>query len=332
MKKPAAAAARTAVQVDAEVVSIATEEHVMKKPAAAKAPQPLQPLPATEAKENVPNSLKVAKKVPRTPPEGNVESRPLKKVSQQSKQRETVPTASEESQPQVEQSEGTLAAEVVKGPHPDSFCKRPLSPTFAFINEKRDEIASLIGSKKGSLVAKKGSELFNALPSSDREERQQLFDEEMKAYNEWKSTDEGRAALMQQRAELKRKRSTRKNRKQRKFDIGARALAVAQEGKASEPSTPIKRKVRALSTPMKGSRILSDSEKKERAEKRREKILIGLRKEVLGATTPRERALALAREAIAKGTIKPSWLERKTLSAEPEPLLAGKDADAEGAE
>merc|ERR1712014_528169 len=57
-------------------------------------------------------------------------------------------------------------------------------------------------------------------------------------------------------------------------------------------------------------------DKEQEIQKRITKKVLELRKEVLGATNPRERALALANEALAKGTIQPSW-SRKVPKSNP---------------
>merc|ERR1712087_402011 len=85
-------------------------------------------------------------------------------------------------------------------------------------------------------------------------------------------------------------------------------MATAEKRKVGKPSPPTrKRKATGPSTPPKRPRIV---DKEEEAEKQRKKKELELRKQVLGATNPRNRAIALANEALAKGVIKPSWAQR----------------------
>merc|ERR1712187_158013 len=173
-------------------------------------------------------------------------------------------------------------------PHPDSFRKRPMSPVFAFINEKRDEIAALLGAKNGAQISKKGTELFKALSPAEQEQRQNRFQEEMKDYKDWQATDEGKAVMMAKRSALKDKRAAKKA----KLGRGTFAAASARKRKAS-----------MILTPPRVRRVSSVVEKEGEAMKRLNKTHERLRKDVLGAVTPRERALAIARESIWKGTI-----------------------------
>merc|ERR1712118_358714 len=89
--------------------------------------------------------------------------------------------------------------------NPDAFRKRPMSPLFAFINEKRDEIAAMPG------VSSLG-QLFKALSPEEREERQKRFEGEMKTYKEWLSTDEGKTATMAKKNAMAKKRTAKRNR------------------------------------------------------------------------------------------------------------------------
>merc|ERR1711933_369234 len=103
--------------------------------------------------------------------------------------------------------------------------------------------------------------------------------------------------MMAKRSALKDKRAAKKEMVQRKLGRGTFAAASARKRKAS-----------LILTPPRMRRVSSDEEKEGEAMKKLNKTHERLRKDVLGAVTPRERALAIAREAIWKGTIKPSWV------------------------
>jgi len=62
--------------------------------------------------------------------------------------------------------------------------KRPMTPVFAFIQEKRAEIAAMEGVKGLGDVSKKGAELYKALPEEERARRQKRYEDEMKSYKE----------------------------------------------------------------------------------------------------------------------------------------------------
>merc|ERR1712178_388415 len=103
---------------------------------------------------------------------------------------------------------------------------------------------------------------------------------------------------------MAKKRAAKKDKQQKNLSIGAFAMATVEKRKVSTPSTPSrKRRATGPSTPQKRPRIIVDKEQE--AEKRRINKKLELRKQVLGATNPRERALALAQEALANGIIKP---------------------------
>merc|ERR1712048_468962 len=139
------------------------------------------------------------------------------------------------------------------------------------------------------------------------------------------------------RDKVVKKRATKKSKRQGKFALGARALAkrqssgpfAAEKKQPSGPSTPRRRKQGVSSTPPKARIILSEAQRQEEAEKRREKKRTDLRKEVLGATSQREWALAMAREAIAQGKINPSWLRRSAPPALEQPLDKVVSSEAE---
>jgi len=219
----------------------------------------------------------------------------------------------------------------VKVPKPakrdvDTFRKSPPNPMIAFINEKRNEIAAMPGVSGLGQITKKGAELFKALDPEEREERQKRFVEEVKAYKEWQSTDEGKAAMIV----IAQERAAKKSRRRKKLGIGAFAMGTAEKRKVSKPSTPTKkRKARGSFTPPKMPRLIrTKQEKEQEAEKQRKKKELELRIQVLGARNPRERALAIMQEALHTGKINPSWNRRSPKSKSEQPADEAMFAEA----
>merc|ERR1712183_625488 len=132
------------------------------------------------------------KKAPQLPKENNAVSTPRKKMARSSKDKAkekaaASPAAKKVRQPKQIRINAKSKEEEI---HLDSYQKRPMTPVFAFIQEKRNEIAAMPGVKGiGDLggISKKGTELFKALDPEEKEERQKRFEEEMLAYKEWQS-------------------------------------------------------------------------------------------------------------------------------------------------
>jgi len=92
-----------------------------------------------------------------------------------------------------------------------NFRKKPMTPVFAFIQEKRVEIAAAGATSLGE-ISKKGAELFKLLPDAEKAERTKKYEDELKAYNEWKVSEEGSAVFNSVRA-AKREESAAKRTK-----------------------------------------------------------------------------------------------------------------------
>merc|ERR1711896_9917 len=59
-------------------------------------------------------------------------------------------------------------AAAVKAVEKDDKLKRPLSAYFMWLNENRDRITSMVGGGKGSLVGKKGGEMWKKMSEKDK--------------------------------------------------------------------------------------------------------------------------------------------------------------------
>jgi len=86
------------------------------------------------------------------------------------------------------------AKAAVKAVVKDDLLKKPLTAYFSWLNDNRDRIAKLVGSK-GAEVAKKGSELWKALAEKDRKPYEEKARKEKEAYDAYLATPEGAAAL-----------------------------------------------------------------------------------------------------------------------------------------
>merc|ERR1711920_1144516 len=84
--------------------------------------------------------------------------------------------------------------------------KKPSPPFMSFISENRAVIRAHSDVKTPADVSKKGIELYNALPEEEKEQRQRKYDEELKVYDAWASSEAGMAAMNQK----KEKRAAKK--------------------------------------------------------------------------------------------------------------------------
>lgn len=123
--------------------------------------------------------------------------------------------------------------------------KKPMTPVFAYINEKRTEIMKMDGIKGLGQVSKKGNEIYNALPEEEKKERTAKYEAEMKSYKEWGQTDEGKECLRNKKEASCEKRAVKKtklaNKGKSKSEIAAEkkeakvaATKDAKESKASD--------------------------------------------------------------------------------------------------
>jgi len=121
--------------------------------------------------------------------------------------------------------------------------KKPMTPVFAFIQEKRSEIAAMPGVKSLGDISKKGAELFKELPEAEREQRTQRYNEELKSYNEWATTEEGQAAKVGKRDAAAAKRMAKKEKQQLK-----EAKIIRKEAKAAVVTAPKTPKAKGASS------------------------------------------------------------------------------------
>lgn len=127
--------------------------------------------------------------------------------------------------------------------------KKPMTPVFAFIQEKRVEIAAMPGVKGLGDVSKKGSELFKALPEAEQQARKRKFEEEMKAYNEWKLSEEGKEVLAGKKSVLADKKAVKQeklDKKQAKLERKEVREAIARGETPPPLTTPQKRRASAV--------------------------------------------------------------------------------------
>lgn len=104
--------------------------------------------------------------------------------------------------------------------------KKPMTPCFAYIQDHRTEISehSDVKGKGLGAVSKKGTELFKALPASEREKYESKYEEEKKAYEEWFKSDAGEAFIAKQKEAKEAAKVAAKEAKEA-------AKAVAKEAK-----------------------------------------------------------------------------------------------------
>jgi len=141
--------------------------------------------------------------------------------------------------------------------------KKPMTPVFAYIQEKRAEISAMPGVKGLGEIAKKGAELYKALPAAEQEARRKKYDDEMKAFTEWKESSEGKEVLAQKKSivsEIKAVKQEKLDKKQAKIDrkeakeakaAGGDELAAYVEKKRASIASPPKKKRASIASPAK---------------------------------------------------------------------------------
>jgi len=135
--------------------------------------------------------------------------------------------------------------------------KKPMTPVFAFIQEKREEIVAMPGVKGLGDVSKKGSELYKALPETEKQARQQKFEAEMKSYKEWQQSEEGKQILAGKKSALADKKAAKQeklDKKQAKLDRKEAREAIARGETPPPPSTPQKRRASAATADRSGAK------------------------------------------------------------------------------
>jgi hypothetical protein len=109
--------------------------------------------------------------------------------------------------------------------------KKPMTPVFAFIQEKRTEIAAMPGISGLGQISKKGAELFKTLPAAEQEARTKKYEEELKAYNAWKESAEGQTVMDAKKSATAEKKAAKKEKEEKKDAKAARKQA--REAKAA---------------------------------------------------------------------------------------------------
>jgi len=104
---------------------------------------------------------------------------------------------------------------------------RPVSAYWRWLGENREKIAKMLGSGKGSEVAKKGGEMWKALPDSAKKPFEQLAKEKKVAFEKFAATQEGQKAIQ----EAKAAKAGEKAEKTQKAEAKAEVHAQKEEKK-----------------------------------------------------------------------------------------------------
>merc|ERR1712050_197673 len=78
--------------------------------------------------------------------------------------------------------------------------KKPQTAYWIWLSENREKITSMLGSGKGSEVAKKGGEMWKALSDAAKRPYEAKAKEQKDAYDKLASTAEGQKALEEKKA------------------------------------------------------------------------------------------------------------------------------------
>merc|ERR1719335_1924860 len=112
-----------------------------------------------------------------------------------------------------------------------------MTPVFAFIQEKRAEIAAMPEVKGLGEISKKGAE------------RHKRYEEEMKSYKEWQETDEGKAAMAGKKLARKEARAGKSSGAAAEAAPEAEAKAPKKLGRLAKATARAAKKSRAAATP-----------------------------------------------------------------------------------
>jgi hypothetical protein len=83
----------------------------------------------------------------------------------------------------------------VKAVEKDDALKKPQTAYWLWLGDNRERIVTMLGSGKGSEVAKKGGEMWKALADADRQPYERRAKEQKDAYDKYLASDEGAAKL-----------------------------------------------------------------------------------------------------------------------------------------
>jgi len=129
--------------------------------------------------------------------------------------------------------------------------KKPMTPVFAFIQEKREEIAAMPGISGLGAISKKGAELFKNLSAADQAARKKIWEDQMVAYNLWKESEEGQTALDLKKGLVADKKAAKKEKLEKKQAKFARKEARAAKAAGIEIETSKDDAADATTTPTK---------------------------------------------------------------------------------
>jgi len=201
----------------------------------------------------------------------------------------------------------------------ENLRKKPMTPVFAFIHEKRAEIAAMPEVKGLGEISKKGAELFKLLPEAEQAERHKRYEEEMKSYKEWQETDEGKAAMAGKKSAAAEVKAAKKEKVAKKRAKLARKEARAGKGSGAAAEAAPGAEAKAPKKRGRLAKATARAAKKSRA----------------AATPEAEAKTPKKRVARAKVTSPPTLKKAKVISKVAEPELDAevlKEAQALGLE
>merc|ERR1719162_1753004 len=104
---------------------------------------------------------------------------------------------------------------------------KPVSSYWLWLGANREKIVKMLGSAKGSEVAKKGGEMWKALSESAKKPFEQLAKEKKDAFEKFAATEEGQKAIQ----EAKAAKAGEKAEKNQKAEAKAEAYSQKEERK-----------------------------------------------------------------------------------------------------
>jgi len=140
----------------------------------------------------------------------------------------------------------------VKAVGKDDALKKPTSSYWLWLSDNRAKITSLVGSK-GSAVAKKGGEMWKAVPNADKAPYEKKAKEQKEAYDKYIASPEGTAALKafkdatsaakdsfkpKEDAKEVKEAGTKRKASPKIESVAEKGAPVAKKGRGRPPATP----------------------------------------------------------------------------------------------
>mmetsp|Transcript_49112 Transcript_49112/g.87315 ORF Transcript_49112/g.87315 Transcript_49112/m.87315 type:complete len:313 (-) Transcript_49112:103-1041(-) len=110
--------------------------------------------------------------------------------------------------------------------------KKPQSAYFLWLNANRASIQEKIGAKDFKSVMAKASELWKSMPAGDKKQFEDEATKLKQAYDQFKQTDEGKAALTAKKDARQEKNTAKENRA-----VKAAVKAVEKDDRLKKPTT-----------------------------------------------------------------------------------------------